>query len=340
MKSNRRTFIKAGASVSIIGLAGCSQGGIGGGGGGNGGDGSVTVIVPWSQGGGTDRSTRALTPTWSETLGEDFVVENYPGGSTQVGGEKLYNAEADGYTVGMWNLPQMQATWLFQDAPYTAEDFDYIGTNHADPTMWFAPQDSPYSDMTEFLDYARENSVTVGLTSAIGNTALSGLLVRDTYDVDMELVNLEGGTPTRQAVLSGDVDAAVNQPWAFNPSNIGEVTTLGSHTPEQQELWPDTPSFKELGLNDLPLVDRGLVQWKLMMAPGGVEENHPDRYEELVTTYEEAMNSEDYLDRASEQGNLDKIIRYNGPDETESIVQENSEFMSQYESLFEDFISG
>ncbi|MFC7157202.1 tripartite tricarboxylate transporter substrate binding protein [Halomarina halobia] len=346
---NRRTFIKAGIGTGAIGLAGCvgslpGEGG-GGGGGNDSGGGSypskeITVIVPWAQGGGTDRSTRALTPTWSKKIGANFVVQNYPGGSTQVGGENLYNATPDGYTVAMWNLPQMQATWLFQDAPYTADDFDFIGTNHWDPTMWFAPKDVPYEDMKEFIDYAKENSVTVGTTAAIGNTALSALLVKDTYDVKMKLVNMEGGTPTRQAVLAGDVDAAVNQPWAFNPSNIGKVTSLGSHTPEPQELWPDTPSFKELGLTDLPRVEEGLGQWKLQVTPGGLKDEYPDRFEKLVTSYEEAMKADEYRQRAKEQGNLDKILRYNGPEKTQEIVDENTEFMREYKPLFDEFQQG
>lgn len=300
---------------------------------------SVTVIVPWAQGGGTDRSTRVLTPTWTDKLGGQFVVENSPGGSTQVGGEKLYNAAPDGYTVAMWNLPQMNATRLFQGAPYTIDDFDYIGTNHFDPTMWFAGRETPYDDMNDLIDAARESpgEITVGLTSAVGNTALSALLVQDTYDVEFNLVNLEGGSNVRQAVLGGQVPVVVNQPWAFNPTNVGEVTPLGTHTPDRQQLWPDTPSFAELGLGDLPLVEEGLGQWKLMMAPGGLADEYPDRYEKLVDSYEEAMQANAYRDEAASQGNLDKILRYNGPDATYEIVQGVSESMQQYEPLFEAF---
>lgn len=355
MKMNRRRFIQLGTTAGIFGLCGCSsQNSDDGGGSSSGEDGGtmgnnaaegdkypnqpITVIVPWSQGGGTDRSTRALTPTWASVMGGEFTVQNFSGGSTQVGGERIFSSNADGYTVGMWNLPQMQATWLFQDATYRTDDFNYIGTNHADPTMWFAPQDSSYGDMNEFLEFARNNEVNVGLTSAVGNTALSALLVLDTYDVNMNLINLEGGSGVRQAILAGDVDAAVNQPWAFNPSNIGKVTTLGSHTPESQELWPDTPSFANLGLTDLPLVDQGLVQWKLMVAPAPIKKEYPDRWEMLVSTYEEAMMTDSYRQRASEQGNLDQIIRFNGPDETGKIVKQNTDFMSQFKPLFDEYL--
>lgn len=371
-KSNRRNFLRTGIALGTIGLAGCTGGGIGGGGGGSsggggggggtdgssGGSGSgngsggsggggggypskeITMIVPWSQGGGTDRSTRALTPTWSQKIGTNFVVQNYPGGSTQVGGEKLYNAAPDGYTLAMWNLPQMQATWLFQDAPYTGADFNYVGTNHWDPTMWFAPKKSQYKNMKEFIDYAKNNSVTVGTTAAIGNTALSALLVKDTYDLDYQLVNLEGGSSVRQAVLAGDVDAAVNQPWAFNPANVGKVTSLGSHTSEPQTLWPNTPTFKELGLTDVPLVKEGLGQWKLVVAPGGLKNQHPDRFNKLVNTYKSAMNADDYRQRAKKQGNLTKILKYNGPQKTNQIVKDTTKFMKEYQPLFKQFQQG
>jgi tripartite-type tricarboxylate transporter receptor subunit TctC len=339
--SGRRDFIKYAATVGIASLSGCS-GSIGSG---NDGTGSGTypaenieVIVPWSQGGGTDRATRATTPTWSETLDANFVVQNYPGGSTQVGGERLYNADPDGYTIGMWNMPQMQATWIFQDAPYGMDDFDYIGTHHLDPTMWFAPPESPYEDMFEFIEYAREeDQVTVGTTAAIGNTALSALLVEDTYeDIEFNLVNLEGGTPTRQATLSGDVDASVNQPWAFNPDHIGDVIGLGTHTPEQQDLWP-APSFAELGLSDIPLVDEGFGQWKLVVTPGGLEDEYPERYEALVNSYADVFEQDEFISRAEDQGGLDQILRYNDPETTVEEVEAYSEFMEEYEPLFDRF---
>ncbi|MDG5818564.1 tripartite tricarboxylate transporter substrate binding protein [Natronococcus sp. A-GB7] len=301
-------------------------------------DARVTAVVPWAQGGGTDRAMRITTPAWSDRLGIEFVVENYPGGSTQVGGEELYNADPDGTTVAMWNMPQMQATWLFQNAPYRMESFDYLGTHHWDPTMWFAPLDRPYDDLAEFVDYAREDGATVGITSAIGNTALSALLVEDTYDLDLTVVNMEGGSEVRQAVLAGDVDAGVNQPWAFNPDHVGDVLALGSHTAEPQELWPDTPSFADLGLEDVPLVEEGLGQWKLVVVPGGLRENDPERFERLADTYAAALEDETFLAEAENQGGLDEILEYRGPDETEAEVEETSQFMETYADVVENFI--
>jgi tripartite-type tricarboxylate transporter receptor subunit TctC len=335
--ATRRRFLQCTGAASFAGLAGCQDIAVSSRSSGGYPSNQIEVIVPWSQGGGTDRATRATTPTWNETLGAEFVVQNYSGGSTQVGGERLFNAEPDGYTIAMWNMPQMQATWLFQDAPYGMDDFDYIGTHHLDPTMWFAPPGSPYEDMAEFIEYARNNDVTVGTTAAIGNTALSALLVQDTYEgIEFNLVNLEGGTPTRQATLAGDVDAAVNQPWAFNPDHIGDVIGLGTHNSEQQELWP-APSFGELGLTEIPLVEEGFGQWKLIVAPGGLEEEYPDRYESLVDSYAAVFEQDEFRSRTQEQGGLNKILEYNDPEATKKEVSNYSKFMEEFESLFEQF---
>jgi hypothetical protein len=84
-------------------------------------------------------------------------------------------------------------------------------------------------------------------------------------------------------------------------------------------------------------VNEGLGQLKLMMAPGGVEDEYPDRYNQLVDSYEQAMQADSYQEQAAEQGNLDQILQYNGPEETFEIVQSVSESMQEFETLFEEF---
>jgi tripartite-type tricarboxylate transporter receptor subunit TctC len=195
--------------------------------------------------------------------------------------------------------------------------------------------------MNEFLEFAQQNGgdVTVGLTSAVGNTALSALLVKDTYDLDVQLVNLEGGTPVRKAILAGDVDAAVNQPWAFNPANKDKATGLGTHTEEAQSLWPSVPSFKDLGLSKVPYPEPATVQWKVMLAPSGIREQYPDRYDTLVSTYEEAMMADPYRQRADDLSGLSEIIEYNPPERTREIVEENVSKMNEFKPLFDQYLS-
>lgn len=81
----------------------------------------------------------------------------------------------------------------------------------------------------------------------------------------------------------------------------------------------------------------GFGQWKLIVTPGGLEEEYPDRYEALVESYAEVFEREDFTSQTEEQGNLDKILRYNDPKTTEQEVQSYSEFMNEYEHLFGEF---
>ena len=334
--NSRRRFIKYSGAAVAVALAGClgdEEGEYP--------EREINTIVPWAEGGGTDRSMRHTSGPWSDTIGTEITITNHPGASTQIGGEELYGSDPDGYTIAMWNLPQMQATWLFQDAPYDMDSFDYIGTHHLDPTMWFAPDDVPYDDMAEFLDWAQDNHATIGTTAAIGNTALSALLVNDTFDLDAEIVNLEGGTPTRQATLAGDVDAAVNQPWAFNPDHQGEVTALGTHTPEppDPDMWEGVSSFLELGLEEIPLVEEGFGQWKIIAAPGGLADEHPDRFELLEETYLEAMESDAYVESARDDNRLDLITDAQGADACRQEVEDYTGFMEDHGGLIDDFVA-
>jgi len=61
----------------------------------------VRVIVPFAAGGNTDITARAIGARLSEVFGQQIVVENRPGGATNIGTELVAKAPADGYTILM-----------------------------------------------------------------------------------------------------------------------------------------------------------------------------------------------------------------------------------------------
>src|SRR5262245_26601694 len=61
----------------------------------------VRIIVPFAAGGGTDITARVIAQWLSERLGQQFIVENRPGGGTNIGTEAAAKATADGYTLLM-----------------------------------------------------------------------------------------------------------------------------------------------------------------------------------------------------------------------------------------------
>ena len=70
----------------------------------------VRLIVPFAAGGGTDITARVMGQWLSERLGQQFVIDNRPGGGTNIGTEAVVRAPADGYTLLLAGSPAANGT--------------------------------------------------------------------------------------------------------------------------------------------------------------------------------------------------------------------------------------
>ena len=87
-------------AAMTMGLMACGGSGGGSGGGEDFPDKSITVVVPWSAGGGNDIAARELQPIFKDKFDVELVIENVEGGSSAVGLTQAIQSKADGYTVG------------------------------------------------------------------------------------------------------------------------------------------------------------------------------------------------------------------------------------------------
>lgn len=86
----------------------------------------VTIIVPFSAGGGTDITTRTLAGPMAEALGVEIVVKNTAGAGGTIGAAETARARADGYTIGMMPVGPMTTQPHLRALPYAPDSFDYI----------------------------------------------------------------------------------------------------------------------------------------------------------------------------------------------------------------------
>ena len=85
---------------------------------------AVRLVVPYAPGGDTDFTARAITPKLSEALGQQVVVENRPGGGTNIGSDLVAKAAPDGYTLLMGGAANAINMSLYDKLPYdTQRDF-------------------------------------------------------------------------------------------------------------------------------------------------------------------------------------------------------------------------
>ncbi|WP_280520687.1 tripartite tricarboxylate transporter substrate-binding protein [Phaeobacter sp. J2-8] len=106
---------------------------------------AVTIIVPWSAGGGTDATARAVAAELEEKFGQPFNVVNRTGGGGLVGHSAIATADPDGYTLGVITIEVgMYAAQGLAGA--TPDDLAYIGRFNADPIAINIAADADYSD--------------------------------------------------------------------------------------------------------------------------------------------------------------------------------------------------
>src|SRR5215207_923113 len=81
----------------------------------------IRMIVPYAPGGSTDVVMRIIAPRMSETLGQQVVVENRPGGSSTIGLDAAAKSPPDGYTLGIPNLTFGANPSLIKKMPFDSE---------------------------------------------------------------------------------------------------------------------------------------------------------------------------------------------------------------------------
>ena len=256
----------------------------------------VKVIVPWSPGGITDTIARILGQAWSETFGQQFVIENHPGAAGNIGAELVANASADGYTLLMTNPGAFVTNHLlYKDMSYEPDDLDIVIAVAQFPNALMVNKDVPANSVAEFIDYARAHPGELsGASSGVGSSGhLSLELLKTMADLDIVHVPYQGAAPTRVDLAAGRVQVVVdNIPGYMASFEDGSVRMLGVGTRERLDNFPDVPTIEEAG----GLEGFQAIVWYALAAPAGTP---ADIVEKLNEATNEIMEQEEILERMS-----------------------------------------
>src|SRR3712207_556303 len=216
----------------------------------------VRVVVPWPPGGSTDVLARLLAERLQERLGQPFVVENRPGAGGKIGTDALAKAPPDGYTIGPvtvggWSINQ----YLYARLPYDPErDIAPVSMHWELPNVFAVPaQHVPARTLQEFVAWAkaRHGGVAYG-SPGVGTTPhLSGALFAGRMGLDATHVPFRGAAQTIPAMLSGDVQFALDNLASYIPViQEGRMRALAVTSAERWPTLPDIPTMAEAGMPD------------------------------------------------------------------------------------------
>ena len=209
----------------------------------------VRVIVPVAPGGGADIVAR-LTGQWlSERLGQQFIVENRPGGGTNIGTEMVAHAPADGYTLLLVNLTHAINATLYEKLNYNfirdiAPIAGIIGVSNVveiHPSV-------PAKTLPEFITYAKANPGKINMGSAGNGSSshMAGELFKMMTGVNLVHVPYRGQGPAMTDLLGGQLQVIfATTPGTTEYVRIGRLHALAVTTAMRAEALPDVPTVAD-----------------------------------------------------------------------------------------------
>ena len=231
----------------------------------------ITLVVPWSAGGGTDTIARTLVADAENCLGADVNVVNRTGAVGATGMGATAAARPDGYTIGLitFQLSAYEPMGLVDLGP---DDFDLLQLINQSAGAISVSADSEWQTLDDLMTYAAENPgvVTVGHSGTGGSWHLAAATVADTHRATFNYVPFDGSAKVRTALLGGHI--AVSTSGADEVKQLadaGEVRILAVVSDERVAGFPDVPTIAEAGYP----VDAPIYDWRGVAAPKGLPDD-------------------------------------------------------------------
>ncbi|MBK8322421.1 MAG: tripartite tricarboxylate transporter substrate binding protein [Betaproteobacteria bacterium] len=260
---------------------------------------SVTIVVPFPPGGGTDVGARIVAQKLSEKWGQPVVIENKGGAAGQIGSELVSKAKPDGYTLLMGNVgTQSVNPSLYPNMTYNPDTaFVPVSMVAWLPLVMLAHPSMPAKTPKEVAASARAKPGTLSYSSsgAGGSMHLAGALFESMAEAPMLHVPYKGGGPALQDLIAGHVNysfATILEASGF--VQAGKVRALAVTSAKRSPALPDVPTLVEAGYPGYEA-----SSWIGLLAPAGTP---AVVVEKVAADVREAVARPDVRDRFIAQG--------------------------------------
>ena len=236
----------------------------------------VMLMVSYGAGGATDFQARIVTMTAGneDALGMPVAIINKPGAGGRVGWNWLATqADADGYTLGAYNVPHFIAQSIEGGVEYSTDSFEPIANWGADPAVFVVGADSDFNSMADVIAYASANPGGLTFSGAglfVGHH-IAALQLEKAAGVKLAYIpNSSGGSGAMRAVIAGEVLGGVNNlSDAFRAREAGTVKILGVFDTARNSFMEDVPTMVEQGYD----IDNASVNFRGVMVPKGTPQS-------------------------------------------------------------------
>lgn len=260
---------------------------------------SVTWIVPFPAGGGSDMFARPIAARVADRLGQAMVIDNRSGAGGTLGTAVAARAPADGYTVLVGDTGLTFAPTIYPRAGFDFDrDFAPVSAFARVPyVLVINPGRLDVPALAAFIEAAKKKpgEITIGSAGLGTVTHLAIGLFEGRAGVDLNHVPYRGGAPMLQDLLAGQIAAAfVLVSAVAGHIRSGKLRALAVASRRREPLIPDVPTAHEAGLADFRM-----TTWFGLFAPARTPETVLDR---LHAAVQEALAAPDLARLWREQG--------------------------------------
>ena len=205
----------------------------------------VKWVVPYTPAGTTDVLARIVAQYLSEKMGQQFVVENKPGGGNNIGTEYVLRAAPDGYTMLLVNPANGINQTLYPNINFNiVTDMAPVAGIVRSPNVMEVTNNFPAKTVQEFIDYCKANPGKINMASSGSGTSvhMSGELFMMMTGCKMTHIPYKGAGPALTDLIGGQVQVLFdNMPSSIGYIRGGSIRALGVTTTERSPALPNTP---------------------------------------------------------------------------------------------------
>lgn len=226
----------------------------------------VKMVIPWAAGGDTDVIKRVVVNAMEKHLGQPIVVANITGASGTRGAAEAKKSQGDGYTIYSTH-DYIHTTYYTGVSEISYRDFEPVCLATSTPAIFAVYGKAKWKTMKELLADAKARPEEIKIGATLGSTShFFPAMIANAAKVKFKYVSYEGTAPRMTALMGGHIDGAETNLTQVDKEKAGQLKFLAIATPKRHPEVPNLPTLKEIGIDVLYAVNRGL------MAPKGTPE--------------------------------------------------------------------
>jgi tripartite-type tricarboxylate transporter receptor subunit TctC len=214
----------------------------------------VKLVAPFAPGGPVDVVARVLAPKLSERLGQQFYVENHPGGSGNIGTALVAKAPPDGYTVLVISSTLVVNPSLFGKLGFdTLTDLAPVSLVGVSPQVLLVNPSVPATTLEELVAWVKASPGKYSYAHAgLGTPGyLAGEMLKQAFGLDLVAVSFNGGGPAITSTIGGHTPILYTSiSTAAGYIKQGSVRALAVTGARRSPALPDVPTLAEAGARD------------------------------------------------------------------------------------------